>query len=204
MSNRTSQALADAWLNADIALTRKTRKEEMSNLEMGYKELTQSIADNQAQMVRDRADAATLGGNIFGALKLAHGLYTDPFTLASFGLNLAEAAGFAAIGAQVGEAVYDTGVLSSGQRDMLAEIGEAKEDIAGYDWALSEQARKYESDVAEEFSGKGQYQGQTDIAAYDAWADDFWQTGYESIADIGTAGLGYYTATGGFDKPAGG
>jgi hypothetical protein len=205
MSNRTSQALADAWLNADLALTKKKRQEEMHEKEIAYKEKTAEIAAAQAELVSDRTDAATMGGNIAAGLSLfasyMGGGFDKLFSQESL-LHVARAAGLMKVGAQVGEAVYDTGVMSPGLARLKNEIKDLKADIQGFDWMLSEQARKYDSGAADEFTAAGEYQARTDIAAYDQWADNYWQDPWEHVADIGSTGLEWYIADVGLNKAA--
>ena len=124
MSNRANMAMADAWLTADVALSRKIRKNELETKQDEYDALLLAIRDAQLEAIDAEDDAASIGGFLTAGLFVA-----DQWANITTGgaWNLVKGVGLAAgayqAGTEAGRAVYQ------GAPDEWKQLDEIQEKI---------------------------------------------------------------------------
>ena len=180
MSQRTNAALADAWLTADVALSRKKRKDEISNKQDEYDLLLADIIAAQQVAIDANSDAGFYAGLTAAAVMVVDqwanistgGLWSTAKALALVG-------GAYSVGEDVGQAAYQGTAELFG---LDADINAAVADLENMDWVLSNQANKYQRSEGDDALLIGESNVESQVEAFEGWADEFYSWEDEALS----------------------
>lgn len=180
MSLSTDMALADAWLNADVALTKRTRRKELNEATDTYNDAITAMIDAQNAADDDQDLWEAVGYTIatIGSIWASGGL-VNPITNPMQALQVyGTAAGAGSIGGNIAGGLY--GELHDASQEMLS----AKKDLEQLEVAFSDQSLKYDSEGAKAEASILEAKGDSKASDFDIWAENF----YSGVDDFMQAG----------------
>ena len=172
MSNRTNAALADAWLTADVALSRRIRKNELDDKQDEYDAMLTTIIEAQQDAI-DAEDDWGFWTGILAAGTMIVDQWANITTGGLWGVAKGTALATTAYGAgqEVGRAGYQA---YAGLYDLEDDIGELVDDLDTYDWMLSEKANKYNRAEGDDLIAALESNVDSQVGAYEDWANRFY------------------------------
>tara|TARA_Y100000310_G_scaffold20977_1_gene20307 strand:+ start:601 stop:1233 length:633 start_codon:yes stop_codon:yes gene_type:complete len=163
MGVSSHQAMANAWIRADMAATERKVTDEKLALEEKYGSLYNSLIDEQ---IKAQEDKAKMGQDLGIGLSLASIFMTG-------GMSIPQVATTMSTAYQIGEGIGEVAYEQEFGKEDRKELQRMRKDLKDFDWELSAQHKKWNALRQTEWES-----GMEDISEKHAQDYETWEKGF--------------------------
>ena len=166
MSLSTNMALADAWLNADVALTKRTKTKELNTATDAYNLAVTALVDAQEEAVDQNDFVRKLAfgiSTIYSAYTGGLGAFTDAPLKAAL-----TAFGAGSIASDIAGGLHQDIVGPTQEMERLSN------ELENLEVQFSSQSTKYDSDATQTDKEKIERAGDSRASDFSVWSKQFY------------------------------